>query len=195
MSDVIRTFIAIELPAWLKTAIAGVQKSLKRNIPGIRWTAPDNIHLTLAFLGDVRPEDTVRISGALSETAGNAAPFSLHAKGLGAFPGLSRPRVIWMGIGGDAGCLEALSRDLNDHLETIGFSAEKRRFSGHLTLGRVKDNINVFGLMDCVKEMKNFETPRFTVNEAILMKSDLRSAGPVYTKIHTSVFTGGIRSV
>ena len=191
MSDVIRTFIAIELPVFIKTAIAGVQEVLKRKIAGIRWMAPDNIHLTLAFLGDVRPEDIVRIREALSGAVMNVSPFFLSARGLGAFPGLSRPRVIWTGIGEDVGCLEALSRDLNDQLESTGFSTEKRRFAGHLTMGRAREKVNAIGLMDCVKEMKDFETRRFAVNEAVLMKSDLRPVGPVYSVLFKAGFRKG----
>lgn len=194
MSELIRTFIAIELPVSIKMAVAGVQDSLKRKISGFRWTAPDHIHLTLAFLGDVLPNDIVRIGEALSGTAADTAPFFLTACGLGAFPGLTRPKVIWMGIGGSVGCLESLSRSLSDSLEMRGFLTEKRKFSGHLTLGRVKGKVDVVKLMDCVRETKDLETPPFTVSEAVLMKSDLRPAGPVYTKIHTSVFTGSIGS-
>jgi RNA 2',3'-cyclic 3'-phosphodiesterase len=191
MSDFIRTFIAIELPVFIKTAITEIQEKLRRKISGIRWTSPDNIHLTLAFLGDVSPEDIVRIREALSGAVTTVAPFFLSARGLGAFPGLSRPRVIWTGIGGEAGCLDALSHALNDHLETTGFPTEKRQFAGHLTLGRAKHNVDVMGLVDCVKEMKDFETRPFAVNEAVLMKSDLRPAGPVYSVLFKAGFKKG----
>ncbi len=192
MPNVVRTFIAIELPVFIKTAIAGIQEKLKRKISGIRWTVPDNIHLTLAFLGDASPEDVVRICEALSGAVTTVAPFFLSARGLGAFPGLSRPRVIWTGIGGETRCLDVLSRELNDHLEAAGFPVEKRRFTGHLTLGRAKQNVDAMRLMDCVKEMKNFETRPFAVNEAVLMKSDLSPAGPAYSVLFKAGFRKGI---
>ena len=194
MSNAVRAFIAIELPGFIKTAIADVQKSLMRKIPGIRWTTPNHIHLTLAFLGDVLPEDITGICGVLSELAETVSPFELSVKGLGAFPGLGRPRVVWMGIGGEINRLQHLYRGLSEHLEIIGFAGEKRPFVGHLTLGRAKEHVHAIRLVDCVRGMKDFETRRFNVNEAALVKSELKPDGPIYTKLCSAEFTGAFES-
>ena len=97
MDDNIRAFIAIELPDTIRTAILDVQKQLKPGLKGIRWVPPKNIHLTLRFLGDIGSSGITAVKEAVLKAAGEASPFKLSAKGIGAFPGMNRPRVVWIG--------------------------------------------------------------------------------------------------
>lgn len=141
MPDTIRSYISIELPDEVRTALATLQSRLKRAAPpqAVRWSSPDNIHLTLHFLGEVTPADFVKLDQALKGMPLPYLPFSLTISELGCFPNLRRPRVIWTGIQGDTRSLLRLHQEVEALLkETIGFKPEARPYSPHLTLGRVK---------------------------------------------------------
>jgi len=186
MSDSIRTFIAIELPDHIIASIIKVQQYLKSKTSNIKWVIPENIHLTLRFLGDIKPDDVQPVGQALSKAVKDVSPFSISAEGIGAFPGLNRPRVIWIGVGGRTDSLMALDQNLGDYLETIGFPREKRKFTGHLTIGRIRGKINPIQLIDAIKGCGGFKTELFSVNQVILFKSDLKPAGAVYKKLYIS---------
>ena len=186
MPKSIRTFIAIELPEHIIGSISKVQKHLQSNLNNIKWVAPKNIHLTLRFLGDVSPHDLVSVGRVLSNAVKNVSPFSLFAKGIGAFPNLSRPRVIWIGIAGHMENLKRLYGNIGEQLESVGIENEKRKFAGHLTVGRVKGKIDPILLINAVEELKRFETQLFTVNHVILFESELNPKGAVYTKLFSA---------
>jgi 2'-5' RNA ligase len=141
MSDTIRSYISIELPADVRAALAALQNRLKRTAPPqtVRWSGPDNMHLTLHFLGEVTPADFVKLDRALKAKPLPYLPFSLTISELGCFPNLRRPRVVWVGIQGNTPALLKLHQEVERLLkETIGFKPEARPYSPHLTLGRVK---------------------------------------------------------
>jgi 2'-5' RNA ligase len=136
MPGMLRTFVAAELPTDLLKALAAVQTELGRRGLRARWTLPGNLHLTLKFLGDI-PADRVPIAAtALRTTAAEHDAFGLTAEGIGVFPGMRRPRVLWAGLSGGTAELERLQRGLDDRLHAAGFPREARDFHGHLTLGR-----------------------------------------------------------
>jgi RNA 2',3'-cyclic 3'-phosphodiesterase len=186
--ETVRSFIAVSLPEAIRSELADVQEKLKRKINGIKWVATDKIHLTLAFLGDVLPVDAGRVREAVSASVETILPFYLTAKGIGAFPGLSRPRVIWMGLGGEVERVKRLALELADHLEINGFPTEKRPFAGHLTLGRTRERVDALALIDFAREFKDFETKRFDVGAVVVMKSDLKPQGPEYSVLYKTEF-------
>ena len=183
MSNTIRTFIAIELPEKIGSAISKVQEGIRSYGFKIRWVRPENIHLTLKFLGNIKEADTEKVGKIVFESVKGYKPISLKAKGIGVFPGIKKPRVVWTGISDQLNLLTELQKTLDEKLEGIGFPKEKRPFRGHLTLGRVKAKIDPKRLSDALKEFAKFESESFSADRVILYKSELKPKGAVYTKL------------
>ena len=138
----IRSFIAVELPSEIKSKLDELQKELKQSkLQQIKWASPSGIHLTLKFLGNIDAGDTEKITSAIREGCQGYKKFTLELSGLGVFPNYRRPRVIWLGVGGQMDVLLKLQQQIDDKLELIGFPREKIPFSPHITLGRVRDSI------------------------------------------------------
>jgi len=178
-----RTFIAIELPQAVTAALENVLKTFHAFKLNIRWVRPENIHLTLNFLGDTPPEAVGPIRRALSEAVRNFSPISLSAKGSGAFPGIKKPRVIWVGISGEVPRLKMLQLTLAENLAALGFEKDKRPFKAHLTLGRTKGAVDPVRLNAALTDVMEFQTEPFSADRIFLFQSDLKPTGPVYTKI------------
>ena len=190
MPDIIRTFIAFELPEKIRSFISNIQEDLKSKRLDVRWVRPKNIHLTLKFLGNINKDDAQKVGAAIFKSAADYAPIFLAAKGIGAFPGINRPRVLWIGISGQIDVLIQLQKSLDDKLGKIGFSKENRPFKGHLTLARVKGQINQAKLINAIKKYGELESEPFIADNIILFKSDLKSTGAVYTKLMEKRLSG-----
>jgi 2'-5' RNA ligase len=189
----IRSFIAIELSTEARTALTELQNRLKGIVPSntVRWAAPQNVHLTLHFWGDVAVPDIEKITNALDAAAVVSQPFSLTLGGLGCFPNLRRPRIVWVGILGDTPALGELRRDLGEKLKVIDFTPETRPYSPHLTIGRVKKRIPARHLSQLgemlEREQANVgQLADLRVTEISLIKSELKPTGPVYTQLSRS---------
>jgi len=189
MSDTIRAFIAIKLPEKITVSIRKIQEGLSSYGFKVKWVRPENIHLTLKFLGNIDRADTEKVGSAISESVKTYAPLSLIAKGIGVFPNIKRPRIVWTGVAEQRNRLAGLQRHLDDHLESIGFQREKRPFKGHLTIGRVKQRIDSNRLMEAMKECAKFESEAFIINEIVLFKSELNPTGAVYTQLMSASFS------
>jgi len=189
----IRSFISIELPNGVKTRLAELEERLnKAGRVSARWVKPDNIHLTMKFLGDVEADKIPDITRVMAEAIAGIPPFLLEINGLGAFPNLNRIRVVWVGIKGELERLNALQQKHESALEPLGFAAEKKRFSPHLTLARVNERAlqeerRGLGRLLAATEFKPVNMKVETVD---LMKSRLTGAGAVYTKLKTVRLTG-----
>ncbi|MBW2604719.1 MAG: RNA 2',3'-cyclic phosphodiesterase [Deltaproteobacteria bacterium] len=183
MSKTIRTFIAVEIPGSIISKIRELQEGIKVHGFKIRWIRSENIHLTLKFLGDVEAVKISEIAEAISKTAGGYTPISLKAKGVGVFPGIKHPRVLWVGLTGQLESLVRLQRTLDENLQVLGFPGEKRPFKGHLTMGRIKTKIDVKKFGDALMAFRSFESETFTAGQLILYKSELKPSGAVYTKL------------
>lgn len=182
----LRTFIAIELPDALKQQLTAIQQELKPLRERISWSKPDNIHLTIKFLGDVESEMVAIVAGALTEIAEKQRSFEFTVKGLGGFPSIRRPRVLWAGVDDRSKELANLAKKIDDELIHFGFSRENRKFAPHLTLGRVKappgnSFIQTF-------QQLNFDGGSVVVNQIVLFKSDLKPSGATYTPLATASF-------
>ncbi len=177
----IRTFIAIELSDSVRQKIAELQEELKRDREKISWTKPGNIHLTLKFLGDTEESKIDRIAGIINGIASDYQSFSLSVSGLGVFPNFRRPRVIWVGMPNSPASLIEIAEKIDSNLAEIGFPQEDKRFSPHLTIGRVKAEVSN-GFIEKIKS-RQFDGGEFNVNEILIMKSDLHPAGAVYTQL------------
>jgi 2'-5' RNA ligase len=183
MSKTIRTFIAIEIPKTVISKIRELQGVIKAYGFKIRWVRAENIHLTLKFLGDIEEIKINEIAEAVSKTAEQHSPISLKAKGIGVFPGIKRPRVLWVGLSGQLEALIKLQQTLDENLIALGFSSEERPLKGHLTMGRIKDRIDVKKLGDALMAFRRFESETFTTGQIILYKSELTPSGAIYTKL------------
>jgi len=179
----IRAFIALRLPENILSSINIIQEDLKLYRLPVRWVRPDNIHLTLKFFGNISESHKENIGIAMSDCAGCCLPLALSAKGIGVFPSVARPRVIWAGLSGQISLLLSFQDALEKNLEKFGFKKEERPFKGHLTIGRFKDRVNSERLIEAIRKHKDFNTENFDAKEIILFKSDLLSGGPVYTEL------------
>ena len=183
MGEKIRAFIAIRLPESVLQAMGQAQETLRRLGRGIRWVRKEGIHLTLKFLGDVDTDRVENIHMAMERASKGTSPFVLTGEGIGVFPDLRRPRVIWIGLSGDLQVLFALQANLESQLKGLGFPKEKRPFKGHLTLGRVKGRLGATELRKALEGLGSFQTDAFTVQSVALFQSTLRPEGAVYTKL------------
>ncbi len=183
MSKTIRTFIAIEIPGNIISKIRELQEGIKVYGLKIRWVRYENIHLTLKFLGDVEALKIGEIAEAIAKTVKGYTPISLKTKGIGVFPGIKRPRVLWVGLTGQLEALVRLQKTLDENLKLLGFPGEKRPFKGHLTMGRIKERIDVKKFGDVRMAFRRFESETFTAGRLILYKSELKPSGAVYTEM------------
>ena len=178
-----RAFIAFKLPADVVDSLRVLQSGLKKRGVNLRWVEPENIHLTLKFLGDVAAENLQDVRHLIGEVARRQTVFSLEAKGLGVFPTVKRARVLWSGIHGDVKRLNRLHAALDQALAVIGFEPEKRSFRGHLTLGRFKERVEGKKLASMISEFGSYVSPPLAPERLVLFKSDLKPSGAVYTEL------------
>lgn len=182
MADSIRSFIAIALPQTIRHQIAEFQDELKRLNADIRWVRSESLHLTIKFLGPLEPDLIGPVSRILSEVTADIKPFNLTIQNVGCFPNQKNPRVIWIGIGKQPS-LDKISEALNVKLEALGFSRERRPFKPHLTIGRVKSSRHLQPVLIQLLN-RGFPAQSFDVQSVLLMRSDLKPEGAVYTVLN-----------
>jgi 2'-5' RNA ligase len=187
----VRAFIAVDLPGGVREALGRTLQDLRALVPeDVRWVRPEGIHLTLKFLGNIESESIGAISRAMSRCAASAAPFELSLGDLGAFPNLKTPRAIWLGPnrtpdGIQDGLLD-LQRGLEDELDVLGYARERRSFSPHLTLGRIRATMSssqrrrVGASLAGAPMNIRMEMP---VGEIALIQSTLTPSGAIYTHL------------
>ncbi len=183
MPETFRAFIAVDLPESVHSFLSQAQEALKLYGFRVKWVRPQNIHLTLKFLGNTDGADIDKIVAAMALATKDCAVVSLAAKGIGVFPDIRRPRVIWAGLSGQLEILQDIQQTLDGHLADLGFPKETRGFKAHLTLGRVKGKIACDRLKAAIVKLKGIESKSFVVNRIILFKSELRPSGAVYTQV------------
>jgi RNA 2',3'-cyclic 3'-phosphodiesterase len=169
----VRCFIALEVPAEVRAAIARAQQALRAAAPraDMRWADPATIHLTLKFLGAVPAERVAAVSAAIAATVATSPPFDLAVGGLGAFPSPARPRVVWAGISAGGPPLAALAAAVDAAMAPLGFAREARPFRGHLTLGRVRSPADVRPLAHAVDAAGALAFGAWTAREIVLFES------------------------
>jgi len=177
-----RLFIAIEIPKEIKDELHKLQNELRRAGAEVSWTRPENIHLTLRFLGEVGEYQLEELKRLCVETAAEFHSFKLQLKDTGYFPGFRNPRVLWVGLAGQVSAAGEVQKRLEEGLISIGFDQEDKPFKPHLTIGRVKSGKNVKPLV-AASDMYPLPELPFEVGEIVLMKSELQSAGAQYTPL------------
>ncbi len=179
----VRAFLAIDVPDGYRAGLAAVQEALKKSGADVRWVTPANIHLTLKFFGDVSDVQVEAIAAAAAAMAGPTPVFTLQAQSVGTFPGQKNPRVIWLGLGGQTEVLGRLAQMLESAFVPLGFPAEKRPFTPHLTLGRVRSSRGREELQRQLAALVLPAFPAFQVTEVVLYQSTLRPSGAIYTPL------------
>jgi 2'-5' RNA ligase len=178
-----RAFVAIELPKEIRDSLSDIQEKLKTAQADVKWVRPQNIHLTLKFLGDINEEQLAKINLILDTLSKDKKNFSIRIASLGAFPKIDYPRVIWAGIDRGESQTQELAKALEERAEKIGIPKEDRKFSSHITIGRIRSNLRKDKLVAGLKELQGYfnETPQeFKVNKITLFKSTLTPRGPIY---------------
>ncbi len=178
----IRTFIAVDLPQQIKMEIDKMITVFREFNPNIRWVKAANLHLTLRFLGDIPEESVPSLADSIKGNTQGFGGFDLSLSGLGAFPNLRRPRVIWIGSGSGTDRLKSLAAKVEQATIDAGFGKGDKPFSSHLTIGRVKFPKGLDQLLAQI-EKSGYESQLFGVNEVSIFKSDLSPAGPKYTRL------------
>lgn len=186
-----RAFIALNLPKKERQRVHRAARLLREEDMPVRWVDPDNLHITLKFLGEVRPERVGAVEETLARVAQGTPPFPLTLAGFGAFPTIRRPRVIWLGVDATPE-LRCLKQDLEWALADCGFEAETRAFHPHLTLGRAdpRDGAGAFRGLDEVVAGLEFHA-EVRMHSVDLMRSHLSRAGARYSVVTNARLTGG----
>ena len=179
----IRSFLAIELPKPILKKIEEVQGDLRSTHADVRWVSPEKIHLTLKFFGNIEESRIDSIFKSIEEPVRNILPFTIRVQGMGAFPQLKNPRVIWVGLVNGSEILTSLQIQIETQLEKVGFQPEDRPFHPHLTLGRMKSSRGKEELAGRMEKHKEEEFGDLRVERVVLFKSELRPSGPIYTPL------------
>jgi len=191
----IRAFIAIELDDAIRGELDAAQQQLKRSpVSHIgKWVAPQSIHLTLKFLGDIADTRVEPIGEALERACAQVQPFTLALSEAGCFPNAKRPRVIWVGVGGELEPLRQLQRAVEDEVNPLGFEPERRGFTPHLTLARIRDRARPSERTEMGQLLAKVTVDpavSMAVTELSLMRSELQPSGAVYTCLFSAPLAG-----
>jgi len=187
--NLLRAFVAVEIPLEIRETVCKAITPLQKELGSVvRWVPVENMHLTLNFLGDVSPANVEMLSQMLHAEANLFGCFDLRLSGLGSFPNLKRPRVIYIGIQSPP-TIEALQRGIESASRRLGYESEERGFSPHLTIGRVKQNVTATEqqtIRRALEETRIDLLGTARVDSVHLYKSDLKPTGSVYTRLYSA---------
>jgi 2'-5' RNA ligase len=177
-----RLFVAVEFSDQVRSALAKVQASLAPECDGVRWIPSHQLHLTVKFLGDVPDRDVNRVAEAVARAAAKSVPCDLEIAGCGCFPPRGQVRIVWAGGSEKTGALTRCVEAVEGELEALGFPKERRRFSAHVTIGRVREDRSG-GRIRSTVEAHTFPSLEQEVSSITLMSSVLSPKGPTYTPV------------
>ena len=186
----IRTFIAMELDSFLQLALQNIQNELRGAMlhaapADISWVKPANIHITLKFLGEIPLKKVKVITKIFPKIFRDVPSFQIELGRLGVFPTLEHPKIIWVDINKGTEGIKNLAMTLENALCRLGYPKERREFTGHVTIGRVKSLKNREALTQAIKNFKFQESFPQTANKIIFFKSTLHSQGSIYEPLAT----------
>ena len=183
-----RYFIAIDIPEDIRAGLARLQKDLADRIDirkgDVKWVKPDSIHLTLKFLGEVPDKQITEVCNVVKEVAGRHEAFDFAVQEVGSFGGRSA-RVLWVGAGLDCPDLLELQKDLEDRLDAAGWPREARKFSGHLTLCRIRNVRAGEKLGEAARQYGPCDLGTIRARAICVYESQLKPEGPIYTRLGT----------
>lgn len=184
----IRAFVAIDLPDDLVKDVQNLIASLQ-DLPDshlVRWVKPQALHLTLAFLGNIDRDRIPEFAASLQKAAGSCVRFECRLTDLGAFPNWRKARILHLGVDDPSSGLKRIQLQVQSALSPLGFQPDRRDFSPHLTLGRVRDRVSRKSLDELINQVQNSRIPAFKpwmVQEIHFVQSDLLPSGPEYSRL------------
>ncbi len=180
-----RCFLAVDLPAELKKVLGKWLKGLDSRVSGVRWVGPEQMHLTLRFLGDVDPDTLEEVQRRAAAVTAESAPGQLQATGTGVFRNLRQPRIAWIGVEGDLEPLTQLYTRLETALTGLDIAEEssKTPFHPHITVGRIRHPKKALGLEHFIMAGKDKHFGDFPLEALTLYKSELTREGARYTSL------------
>ncbi len=186
----VRTFVAVELTPEIRGRANSLVSVLRHVVADVRWASPENMHLTIKFLGDVEVLEIPRVCGAVSRAVADMPPFELEVRGAGAFPDADRPRTVWLGVGEGSEAMTDLHDRLQAALAPLGFREEGRRFRPHVTLGRVRDSEAGSRFAQTLAEQAEFFAGEMIVGDVTIFSSELSRTGSRYEVLGRAEFGG-----
>src|SRR6267154_2136170 len=184
--ELVRSFIAIALePAWV-VELKQVQRQFQKRLPqdAVRWARPEQLHLTLRFLGNVSNECLADLAAALNRAPAGIGPFQLRLENVGCFPDAKNPRVVWVGIQGELDSLRRLQKQVEREMQGFGDHHEERIFQPHLTIGRVRPQGKIArSVGELVERASVTQSDELVVRQIHLVQSELAPEGAHYTTL------------
>jgi 2'-5' RNA ligase len=188
MKQHVRTFVAVEVSEAVRAAAAKVIRQLARCDANLKWVDPQNMHLTLKFLGEVESVELPDVCRAVEQAVAEVPGFTFDMAGVGAFPKIERPRTVWLGVSTGAEELANLQTHIEKGLKKLGYPPDNRRFSPHLTLGRVKHpGPELAELSELVKSLSDHPAGTTEVDAVTVFSSELTREGPLYQALAHAV--------
>lgn len=179
----LRTFVAVEINDAIRERLSGLITRLKTTEADVKWVAPENIHITLKFLGYIEDTRVAAVGELVRKATASIDSFTVDIEHLGAFPNTKKPRVIFVVAQEEGNNLATIYSRLDDSLAKMGIRKEGRQFRPHLTVGRVKSQKNLKALLDEMDSLKESSFGQQMIESVSLMQSDLKPTGPVYRKL------------
>ena len=186
-----RTFIGLDVGSHIRGRITDLQSALAACGADVKWVEPDNLHVTLLFLGELDDRELLDVCRAVSSATRREPPFPLRVSGVGAFPTPRRPKVIWAGITDGADNLVRLHAAIETPLLDLGaYRREERAYTPHLTLGRVKGEHDSNLIAAEIPKRMSWDGGQTMIDEILVFSSELRRDGPEYTVVARSTLSG-----
>ncbi len=175
-----RCFVAIELSDEVKGRLVELQGRLAALDRMVRWVDPEHMHLTLKFLGEVPDADVASVAETMTAVAARQSPISFSVRGAGCFPPGGAARVLWVGVEESSGTLARLQGYCEEAFAKLGFARERRSYTPHLTIGRVKDAGSSLQIREWIRKEAHADAGRQRVDQLVLFQSILSSEGSTY---------------
>ena len=176
----IRTFVAVPTSSTLQKRAAYLIDRLRCSDANVNWMKPDNLHLTIKFIGDVPNTEVSQVCQAVGTAVGSHGPFAVSYEGMGAFPNCERPKVIWLGVTQGSERLMQLHASVDNSLCDLGILPERRPYQPHLTVGRLRRPVPSPQLGELMAQYEEFSAGTVVVKELLVMASFLGRGGPTY---------------
>jgi len=184
----VRTFIAVDVGKAIRHRLVGLQETLAEAGTAIKWVEPENLHVTLLFLGEVDEREVPGVCKLVAQETARHADFTMSVETVGCFPHARRPRILWAGVGHGTQELCALHDGLEPPLEELGYRREERRYTPHITLGRVTSDRATSALVQALAGQAGWKGGEIEVADLQVMSSQLTPKGPVYTVMSRARF-------
>ncbi len=186
----IRTFIGVALDKAIRDRTVALQETLGRTGTEVKWVEPENLHVTMLFLGEVDEREIPKVCGIVAEISDQHSAFLMSVESAGCFPNPRRPRILWVGVAEGSQPLCAIHDALEIPLQELGYRREERKYTPHITLGRVKSDRSAEQLAAALAKQVGWKGGEILVRELHVMSSQLTPQGPVYTVLSRAKLAG-----